>query len=107
MRASTSYKGHLDEELQDDELAALYLREALFDSDPDLFMLMLGDLARARVGGMEALLLESGMNQEELRRTFLEQGPERRKKIGKIHQSLRLQSADEHAEDRSADLPVG
>ena len=52
MKASIPYEEVLDEMLRDDELAAMYLGEVLADNDPDMLKMAVGDIARAKAGGM-------------------------------------------------------
>jgi DNA-binding phage protein len=50
MARTRDYRKHLDDVLKDDYEAVAYLNAALAEDDPEVFLLALRDLARARVG---------------------------------------------------------
>ncbi|MEZ5904764.1 MAG: putative addiction module antidote protein [Geminicoccaceae bacterium] len=56
--------------LQDPELAALYLEEALEAGDTEAFKLAIRHVAEARPGGMAGLAREAGLNRETLYERF-------------------------------------
>ena len=91
MKASVPFEKILDDELQDNEMAAQYLEEALATGDLGHFKMALGDLARARAGGMKGLSERTGLNREQLYRTLSEQGNPRLDTLGKILRALGLQ----------------
>ena len=91
MKASVPFDKFLDEELQDNELAALYLGEALATRDPAHFKIALGNLARARAGGMKGLSEKTGLNREQLYRTLSKQGNPRPDTLDKILHALGLE----------------
>jgi DNA-binding phage protein len=50
MARTRDYREHLDEVLKDDAEAVAYLNAALAEDDPEVFLLALRDVARAREG---------------------------------------------------------
>lgn len=68
-----SYDDLLFEELQDPELAAGYLSEALRGGSLDLFLIALRNVAQAR-GGLGALSDETELNRQNLYRMLSEDG---------------------------------
>lgn len=91
MTTSIPYEEILDEMLQDDELAAMYLSEILAENDPDLFKMALGDIARAKAGGIKALSEKTSLNREQLYRTLSEKGNPRLDTLEKVLHALGLQ----------------
>lgn len=91
MNASIPFAKIRDEMLQDNELAALYLKEVLAENDVDRFKLVLNNLARARTGGMKALSEKTNLNREQLYRTLSEKGNPRLDTLEKILAALDLQ----------------
>ncbi len=77
----------LDEDLQDPEEAALYLDACLAEGDPDVFLLALRDVARAR-GGIAALATVAGLNREHLYRMLSEDGNPRIRSLEPILRAL-------------------
>ncbi len=73
MTRSRRYADVLDEDLQDPEEAAGYLNACLEDGDPEVFLLALRDVARAR-GGVAKLAEATELNREHLYRMLSESG---------------------------------
>jgi probable addiction module antidote protein len=69
-----TYQEHLDEVLRDDEEAVAYLNAALAEDDPEVFLLALRDVARAREGGLAALAEAAHVNREHLYRMLSKNG---------------------------------
>ena len=67
------YEDDLDEDLQDPAEALGYLNACLEDSDPEVFLLALRDVARAR-GGVAKLAEAAALNREHLYRMLSENG---------------------------------
>ena len=67
------YEDVLDEDLQDPAEAAEYLNACLEDGDPEVFLLALRDVARAR-GGVAKLAQATNLNREHLYRMLSETG---------------------------------
>ena len=65
MSKSRRYENVLDEDLQDPTEAAGYLNACLEDGDPEVFLLALRDVARAR-GGVAKLAEVTELNREHL-----------------------------------------
>jgi probable addiction module antidote protein len=63
----------LDEDLKDPAEAAAYLSACLQDDDPEVFLLALRDVARAR-GGVAKLAEMTELNREHLYRMLSEKG---------------------------------
>ena len=68
-----SYDDFLFEELQDPELAAGYLSEALRSDSLDVFLIALRNVAQAR-GGLGTLSDETELNRQNLYRMLSENG---------------------------------
>ena len=73
MANSRRYEDVLDEDLKDPVEAAGYLNACLEDKDPELFLLALRDVARAR-GGVAKLAEMTELNREHLYRMLSENG---------------------------------
>ena len=73
-KKARDYSEHLDEVLRDDEEAVAYLNAALTDAGPEVFLLALRDVARARKGGLPALAEAAQLNREHLYRMLSENG---------------------------------
>ncbi len=73
MAKSRRYEDVLDEDLKDAAEAAGYLNACLEDRDPELFLLALRDVARAR-GGVAKLAEVTELNREHLYRMLSENG---------------------------------
>ena len=67
------YEEVLDEDLQDPTEALGYLNACLEGGDPDVFLLALRDVARAR-GGVAKLAENASLNREHLYRMLSENG---------------------------------
>ena len=67
------YEDILDEDLQDPTEAAGYLNACLESGEPDVFLLALRDVARAR-GGVAKLAEATALNREHLYRMLSENG---------------------------------
>jgi probable addiction module antidote protein len=74
MAKARDYLEHLDEVLKDDREAVAYLNAALAEGDPEVFLLALRDVARARKGGLPALAEAAHLNREHLYRMLSENG---------------------------------
>ena len=68
MATTTDYRDELDEVLQDPEEAAAYLDASLEDGDPEVFLIAVRDVVRARGGGIAALAERTELNREHLYR---------------------------------------
>ena len=73
MRKTRRYEEVLDEDLQDPAEAVAYLNACLQDEDPEVFLLALRDVARAR-GGVAKLAETTDLNREHLYRMLSEKG---------------------------------
>lgn len=73
MSRSRRYEDVLDEDLHDPAEAADYLNACLEDGDPEVFLLALRDVARAR-GGVTKLAEATELNREHLYRMLSESG---------------------------------
>ncbi|MCP5058456.1 MAG: putative addiction module antidote protein [bacterium] len=73
MSKARRYEEILDEDLQDPAEAAGYLNACLEDGEPEVFLLALRDVARAR-GGVARLAEAAELNREHLYRMLSEDG---------------------------------
>lgn len=73
MTKTRRYEEVLDEDLEDPAEAAAYLNACLQDEDPEVFLLALRDVARAR-GGVAKLAEMTDLNREHLYRMLSEKG---------------------------------
>ena len=73
MAKTRRYEDVLDEDLKDPAEAAGYLNACLEDGDPEVFLLALRDVARAR-GGVARLAEVTELNREHLYRLLSENG---------------------------------
>jgi len=73
MREQRRYEEVLDEDLQDPAEALGYLNACLAEGDPDVFLLALRDVARAR-GGVAKIAEATALNREHLYRMLSENG---------------------------------
>lgn len=64
----------LIEDLQDPELATLYLNEALKDEDPRMFLLALKNVCEAQGEGMTSLAKQAKISRENLYRIMSRKG---------------------------------
>jgi len=74
MARARDYREHLDDVLKDDDEAVAYLNAALAEDDPEIFLLALRDVARARKGGLAAMAEAAHLNREHLYRMLSENG---------------------------------
>jgi len=74
MARARDYREHLDDVLKDDDEAVAYLNAALAEDDPEVFLLALRDVARARKGGLAAMAEAAHLNREHLYRMLSENG---------------------------------
>jgi probable addiction module antidote protein len=86
---------HLDNE----EVIAEYLAVALEDSDPNVFLVALGDVAKAR--GMAQLAKDSGLSRESLYKTLAPGAKPRFETIMKITKALGVPMAPVAARDQA------
>jgi probable addiction module antidote protein len=73
MSRTRRYEEVMDEDLEDPAEAAAYLNACLQDEDPEVFLLALQDVARAR-GGLAKLAEITDLNREHLYRMLSEKG---------------------------------
>jgi probable addiction module antidote protein len=73
MSRTRRYEEVIDEDLEDPAEAAAYLNACLQDEDPEVFLLALRDVARAR-GGLAKLAEITDLNREHLYRMLSEKG---------------------------------
>ena len=73
MSRTRRYEQVMDEDLEDPAEAAAYLNACLQDEDPEVFLLALRDVARAR-GGLAKLAEITDLNREHLYRMLSEKG---------------------------------
>ena len=66
MGRAREYRKQLDDVLKDDEEALAYLNAAPAEGDPDVFLLALGDVTRARSGGIAIVAESAQLNREHL-----------------------------------------
>jgi probable addiction module antidote protein len=83
----------LKEQLQDKQLAAMYLEECLADGNIDLFKKALKDVADAQLGGITALSRDVDLNRQSLYRSLSEDGNPRLNTLVKILDALGLRIA--------------
>ncbi|MGR3318261.1 MAG: addiction module antidote protein [Candidatus Anammoxibacter sp.] len=90
MKPSRPFRETQLEMLQDSELAALYLEEALADGDMELFKLALKNVADARLGGMTALSKSTDITRESLYRALSAKGNPRLETLTKVLHAVGL-----------------
>ncbi len=73
-KPTKDYKEDLIERLQDSSYAAAYLNAALVDSDPQVFLIALKDVADAKSLGIAKLAKKTHLNRESLYRTLSKRG---------------------------------
>jgi probable addiction module antidote protein len=73
-RRLRTYQEKLLNDLQDPELARLYLNEALEDEDPRMFLLALKNIYNARGTAMTDLAKETNVSRENLYRILSKKG---------------------------------
>ena len=88
MATTTDYRDELDEVLQDPEEAAAYLDASLEDGDPEVFLIAVRDVVRARGGGIAALAERTELNREHLYRMLSENGNPELHSLGVILDAL-------------------
>jgi len=86
------YEDILDEDLRDPTEAAGYLSACLEDGDPEVFLLALRDVARAR-GGLARLAEVTELNREHLYRMLSERGNPELRSLGALLDALGLRLA--------------
>jgi len=90
MKPGRPFRETQREMLQDTELAALYLEEALADGDIELFKLALKNVADARLGGMTALSKSTDITRESLYRALSAKGNPRLETLTKVLHAVGL-----------------
>jgi len=88
MPRSKSYQEDLIKALEDPLEAQEYLNAALTDSNPDVFLLALRDVAEARLGGIKQLADGTKLNRESLYRMLSEKGNPELKSLSAILSTL-------------------
>jgi probable addiction module antidote protein len=83
----------LKEQLQDKQLAAMFLEECLADGDIELFKKALKHVADAQLGGITALSRDVDLNRQSLYRSLSEDGNPRLNTLIKILDALGLRIA--------------
>ena len=91
MSRSQAWEDYLDEELQDPEVAADLLSASLEDDEPEVFLLALRHVARARSGGLARLASDTRLNREHLYRMLSPQGNPGLRSLGALLDTLGLQ----------------
>jgi probable addiction module antidote protein len=97
MTRTRRYEEVLDEDLQDPAEAAAYLSACLQDEDPEVFLLALRDVARAR-GGVAKLAEMTDLNREHLYRMLSEKGNPELRSLEALLDALGLRLAVTHKE---------
>ncbi len=82
-----SYEDELLEDLKNPSEAAAYLKVCLEDEDPRVFLIALGQVARAN-GGFALLSRNTGLNRENLYRTLSPKGNPKIESVGAVLRSL-------------------
>ena len=90
MKSSRLFRETQLEMLQDTELAAIYLEEALDAGDIDLFKLALKNVADARLGGVTALSRSTDITRESLYRALPTNGNPRLETLTKVLHAVGL-----------------
>ena len=90
MQASRPFDQTRNAHLQDTEVAALYIEEALASGDIDAFKLALKHVAQARSGGVAELAEKSKLSREQLYRTLSPKGNPRLDTLYKVLKALDL-----------------
>ena len=83
----------LKEQLQDKQLAAMFLEECLADGNIELFKKALKHVADAQLGGVTALSRDVDLNRQSLYRALSEDGNPRLNTLVKILDALGLRIA--------------
>ena len=90
--ASVPYEEGLHRRLQDDEYAAVFLESVFEEDTASLYLMGLGDIAEARVGGLEALSAKTGLPRTQFRKAFSGGVAEKRDARKRIRCALGLHS---------------
>ncbi len=83
--------------LEDDEMMAEYLSAALEDPNPDVFLMAVRDVARAR--GMARLAIDAGVGRESLYKALRPGAKPRYETVAKLVRALGVQLHAEPAEE--------
>jgi probable addiction module antidote protein len=102
MSRSKSYKADLLQRLADPVYAQKYLNAALEDEDPEVFLLALGDVADAQVGGMTNLASMTQLNRENLYRMLSQKGNPELRSLSTILNALGFRLAIEQEQSAMA-----
>ena len=86
MARSVSYEDYLIDSLKDRRLAEAYLKAALEDKDPRVFLLALRNVAQAR--GMSKVAAKSKLNRESLYKMLSKRGNPSLQSLGALLGSL-------------------
>lgn len=84
------------EYLDSDEMIAEYLKAALEEEDPNLFVAALGDIAKAR--GMAQLARDTGLSRESLYKSLRSGSKVRYETVQKILKALNIKLTAETAD---------
>lgn len=82
---------HISDHLDNEEVIAEYLAVAMEDSDPDVFLAALVDVAKAR--GLAQLAKDSGLNRKSLHKTLVSGAKPRFETIVKTTKALSVPMA--------------
>ena len=93
MSENMKFDDLLKEQLQNKQVAAMYLEECLADGNIELFKKALKDVAEAQLGGVTALSRDVDLNRQSLYRTLSEDGNPRLNTLVKILDALGLRIA--------------
>lgn len=89
MPNTRNYKEHLFEALKDPEEAAAYINASMDDSELEVFLLALRDVAEAQ-GGIGNLAKKTELNRESLYRTLSRRGNPRLKGLKSVLEAFGL-----------------
>ncbi len=98
---SVSYEEELMEDLKNPSEAAAYLKACLGDEDPRVFLIALGQVARAN-GGLSLLARNTGLNRENLYRTLSPKGNPKIDSVGAVLRSLGMKLSVEPLKNASS-----
>jgi probable addiction module antidote protein len=93
MSQNMKFDDLLKEQLQDKQLAAMFLEERLADGDIKLFKRALKNVANAQLGGITALSRDVELNRQSLYRSLSEDGNPRLNTLVKVLDALGLRIA--------------
>lgn len=99
MAKSMPYQEYLIETLADPVEAAGYLNAAIEDSDKEIFLLALRNVAEARLGGISKLAEATGLNRESLYRMLSGKGNPELRSLDRLLHALGLKIAVDVDED--------